>query len=89
MNREKRNNNDNDDGRRYDVNDMNVNDDHNHVDDDHYHVDDDGIDDDNVYMNHTYEMLEDDDKKTSINMSKVSYGQYGRMLVTDQGIALT
>lgn len=89
MNREKRNNNnDKNDGRRYNVNDINVNDDHNHVDDVHFHVDDDGIDDD-VYMNHTYEMLEDDDKKTSINMSKVSYGQYGRMLVTDQGIART
>lgn len=57
-------------------------------DDRRYNDDDDSIDDD-VYMNHTYEILENDDKKTCLNMSKVSYGQYGRMLITDQGIART
>jgi len=36
-------------------------------------------------MNHTYEMFEDDDKKTNFNMSKINYGKYGRMLVSDQG----
>lgn len=74
MEREKKNNNNDNDDRRYSVNDIND--------------DDDSIDDD-VYMNHTNEMFEDDNKKTCLNMSKVSYGQYGRMLITDQGIART
>jgi hypothetical protein len=74
MEREKKNNNNDNDDRRYDINGIDDN--------------DDTIDGD-VYMNHTYEMFEDDDKKTCLNMSKVSYGQYGRMLITDQGIART
>jgi len=65
-------------------NKLNKNDNNIHINDFNIgDVDNDEVND--VYMNHTYEMFEDDDKKTNFNMSKINYGKYGRMLVSDQG----
>lgn len=40
---------------------------------------------DDVYINNTYDYLEEELKKTSFHLSRVKYGQYGRMLSSDQG----